>query len=139
MINARQSLRYSDSGEGINITPLMDLIFLLLIFFMVTTSFVKETGLDVQRPSAATAQVKEKANIMIGVSAEGRIYMDHKPIDIRMVRPHVENALAEHPMAAAVIVADKTSDMGRVIEVMDQCRLAGAQRVSVAARKKDGA
>ncbi|MFO7752073.1 MAG: biopolymer transporter ExbD [Desulfobacteraceae bacterium] len=139
MINAKHSLRYSESSEGINITPLMDLIFLLLIFFMVTTSFVRETGLDVDRPSAETAQVKEKADILIGVGDDGRIFMDKKPIDIRMVRPNVKNALAEHPLAATVIVADKKSDTGLVIEVMDQCRLAGANNVSIAARRKEGA
>jgi len=138
MINAKQSLRYSDSGEGINITPLMDLIFLLLIFFMVTTSFVKETGLDVERPSATTAQDKEKANILIGVGEDGRIFMDKKSIDIRMIRPRVKNALAENPLAATVIVADKKSHTGMVIEVMDQCRLAGANNVSIAARRKEG-
>jgi biopolymer transport protein ExbD len=138
MINARQSLRYSESGEGMNITPLIDLIFLLLIFFMVTTSFVKETGLDVDRPTAATARDKKEANIMIGVGEDGRIFMDHEPIDIRMVRPHVENAMAEHPGAAAVIVADRKSDTGLVIEVLDQCRLAGANNVSIAARRQKG-
>jgi biopolymer transport protein ExbD len=104
---------------------------------MVTTSFVKETGLEVDRPSAETAQVKEKANIMIGVGEDGSIFMDNHSIDIRMVRPHVENTLAEHPLAAAIIVADRKSDTGLVIEVMDQCRLAGVSNVSIAARRAE--
>ena len=138
MINARQSLRSSQHREEINMAPLIDLIFLLLIFFMVTTSFVKEAGIDVQRPSAVTAQVREKGNIFIAVTADGEIYMDKQRIDIRMVRAHVENALAEHPLAAAVIVADRSSDTGSVVDVMDQCRLAGASQVSIAARQPEG-
>lgn len=137
MINARQSLKSAQHSDEINIAPLIDLIFLLLIFFMVTTSFVKETGIDVQRPSAATAQTKDKGNIFIAVDADGQIFMDKQRIDIRMVRAHVENALAEHPRGAAVIVADRHSDTGVVIEVMDQCRLAGAGNVSIAARRPE--
>jgi biopolymer transport protein ExbD len=137
MINARLSLKYAQHSDEINIAPLIDLIFLLLIFFMVTTSFVKETGIDVQRPSAATAQVEEKGNIFIAVDADGQIFMDKQRIDIRMVRAHVESALAEHPQGAAVIVADRHSDTGIVIEIMDQCRLAGADNVSIAARRPE--
>ena len=91
LINARQSLKSVQQGDDINIAPLIDLIFLLLIFFMVTTSFVKETGIDVDRPSAATARVQEKGNILIGVSADGGIYMDKKSVDVRMVRARVES------------------------------------------------
>lgn len=137
MINARQSLKSAQQGDEINIAPLIDLIFLLLIFFMVTTSFVKEAGVDVQRPSAATAKIKEKGNIFIAVDADGQIFMDKKRIDIRMVRAHVENALAEHPQGTVVIVADRRSDTGVVIETMDQCKLAGAGNVSIAAKRPD--
>ena len=72
MINVRNTLRGGSSEVNINMGPLVDMVFLLLIFFVVTTSFVKETGIDVQRSTAATAEVKERGNIMLGVSAEGR-------------------------------------------------------------------
>jgi biopolymer transport protein ExbD len=134
VINARQSLKSAHQTEEINIAPLIDLIFLLLIFFMVTTSFVKETGIDVQRPSAVTAEVKGKGNILVAVSAEGEIYMNKQRIDIRMVRAHVENALSENPKGAAVIIADRYSDTGVVIDVMDQCRQAGVGDVRIAAK-----
>jgi biopolymer transport protein ExbD len=137
LINARQSLKSAQQTEEINIAPLIDLIFLLLIFFMVTTSFVKEAGIDVQRPSAVTAEVKEKGNIFIAVTAEGEIFMNKQRIDIRMVRAHVENALSEHPRGSTVIIADRRSDTGVVIDVMDQCRLAGATNVSVAAKQPE--
>ena len=134
MINIRQARR-SHETAGINISPLIDLVFLLLIFFMVTTSFVKETGIDVQRPTASTAVLKEKGNILIGVSKDGQIYLDRKRIDIRSVRAHVERCLAENPEGQVVVVADKASRTGLTVRVMDQCRLAGAKNVSIATSK----
>ena len=115
--------------------PLIDMVFLLLIFFMVTTSFVKESGIDVQRPTASTAALKEKGNILIGVDANGRVFLERKQIDVRSVRAHIERCLAENPEGAVVIVADKASQTGVVIQVMDQSRLAGAKNVSIAASK----
>jgi biopolymer transport protein ExbD len=138
MISVRQSLRRGTGTAAVNMAPLIDLIFLLLIFFMVTTSFVKETGIDVQRPTASTAVLKDKGNILIGVDPQGRIFFEKKQIDIRSVRAHIERCLAENPEGSIVIVADKTSHTGVVIRVMDQCRLAGAKNVSIAAAKSGG-
>jgi len=135
MISVRRSLRRSSKTEGINMAPLIDMVFILLIFFMVTTSFVKETGIDVQRPTASTAALKEKGNILIGVDANGHVFLERKQIDVRSVRAHIERCLAENPEGAVVIVADKASRTGVVIQVIDQCRLAGARNVSMAASK----
>ncbi|RLA93254.1 MAG: biopolymer transporter ExbD [Deltaproteobacteria bacterium] len=135
MINVRQYLRENSKTSDINMAPLIDMVFLLLIFFMVTTSFVKETGIEVNRPTASTAQLKEKGNILIGVDAKGRIFLERKQIDIRSVRAHIERFLAENPESSIVIVADKASKTGVVIQVMDQCRLAGAKDISIAASK----
>ncbi len=134
MINVRKTLRGGDKPE-INMAPLIDMVFLLLIFFMVTTSFVKESGIDVQRSTAATAEVKAHASIMIGVSTGGDVWMEGKKVDVRSVRGLVERALAEDPDSGVVIVADKGSETGDVVKVMDQCRLAGAQNVSLAAKR----
>ena len=112
----------------------MDLVFLLLIFFIVTTTFVKETGLEVHRPSAKTASKQEKSTVLIGVSKEGTVYMENRVIDIRAVRANVEKALAENPEAGVIVVADKQSKTGTVVNVIDQCRLAGAKGVSIAAK-----
>ena len=136
MINVRQSLRGGDSRVDINMGPLVDMVFLLLIFFVVTTSFVKETGIDVSRATAATAEVKDRGNIMIAVNAEGDVYFEGKRIDVRSVRALVERALAEDPESGVVVVADKESQTGAVVETMDQCRLAGASNVSLAASRK---
>lgn len=138
MINVRQTVRGGSGRVDINMGPLVDMVFLLLIFFVVTTSFVKETGIDVQRSTAATAERKERGNIMIGVSADGLIYMEGKRIDVRSVRALVERALAEDPESGVVIVADKDSNTGIVVQAMDQCRLAGAVNVSLAARQDAG-
>ena len=135
MINIRQSLRGGSRTTDINIAPLIDLVFLLLIFFLVTTSFVKETGIDVNRPTASTAMPKEKGNILIGVDSDGRVFLEGRQIDIRSVQAHVERCLAENPEGGIVIVADKNSYTGIVIRVMDQCRLAGAKNISIAAAR----
>lgn len=133
MINARKSFRGSSKTTDINMTPLIDMVFILLIFFMVTTSFVKETGVDVNRPSASTAILKKKGTILVGVNQSGQVFMEGKQIDIRSVRAHIEKSLADSPKGAVVIIADKISYTGVVIRVMDQCRLAGAKEVSIAA------
>jgi biopolymer transport protein ExbD len=137
MINVRQSIRGSQKTAEINMAPLIDLVFLLLIFFLVTTSFVKETGIDVERPRASTATLKDAGNILVGISADGRVFLDSKEIDVRSVRAHIERCLAENPEGAVVIVADKQSITDMVIRVMDQCRLAGARNVSIAVSRSD--
>jgi len=138
MINVRNTLRGGTSEVNINMGPLVDMVFLLLIFFVVTTSFVKETGIDVQRSTAATAEMKERGNIMLGISADGQVYMEGKRIDVRSVRALIERALAEDPESGVVIVADKDSNTGTVVQAMDQCRLAGALNVSLAAKQDAG-
>ena len=138
MINVRGSLRGGSDRVDINMGPLIDMVFLLLIFFVVTTSFVKETGIDVQRSTAATAEVRERGNILLGVDANGEIWYEGKRIDVRSVRAHVERALAEDPDSGVVVVADRNSVTGVVVQAMDQCRLAGAQQVSLAARRETG-
>ena len=138
MINVRSTLRGGGSEVNINMGPLVDMVFLLLIFFVVTTSFVKETGIDVQHSTAATAERKERGNIMLGISADGQVYMEGKRIDVRSVRALIERALAEDPESSVVIVADKDSSTGTVVQALDQCRLAGAMNVSLAAKQEYG-
>ena len=117
MKSVRESFRGSGDRIDINMGPLIDMVFLLLIFFVVTTSFVKEAGIDVQKSTAATAEIKEKSPIMIGVTHEGDVYMEGKRIDVRAVRSLVERALAEDPDSGVIIVADKASE-----SCMSSCR-----------------
>ncbi len=139
MIDVRKTLRGGGDRVDINMGPLIDMVFLLLIFFVVTTSFVKEAGIDVQRSTAATAEVKERGNVMLGLTPEGEVWFEGRRIDLRSVRAHVERALAEDPESGVVVVADKDSRTGDVVKVMDQCRLAGAANVSLAARRGEEA
>jgi biopolymer transport protein ExbD len=133
MLNLTAVRRNNRSVAELNMAPLIDMVFILLIFFLVTTSFVKETGIDVTRPTAATAVSQSKATILIGIDSANRIYIDHREVDVRAVRANVERTLAENPQGAVVVVADKASSTGVVIQVMDGCRMAGAQNVSLAA------
>ncbi len=127
-----------DNGElAINLTPLIDMVFILLIFFMVTSSFVKETGVDVDRPSAATAQIKPQTAILIAVTQQGAVWIDRRKIDLRAVRANVERLHAENPEGAVVITADREAPTGVVIRVLDQARLAGVESVAIAA-DRDG-
>jgi biopolymer transport protein ExbD len=126
-----------ENGElAINLTPLIDMVFILLIFFMVTSSFVKETGVEVDRPSAATATLKPQAAILIGVTDKGEVWIDKRRVDIRAVRANVERLHAENPEGAVVIMADQEAPTGVVIRVLDQARLAGVESVSIAATRE---
>jgi len=131
----RHSRRQSGAIAEVNMTPLIDMVFILLIFFIVTTSFVKETGVDVSRPSAKTSVKKEHANILISITPNGEVWMDKRQIDRRAVRANVERMHAENPEGSVIILADKEAKTGLLIEVMDQARLAGVANVSIAAER----
>lgn len=133
MLNITAARKANRRSLELNMAPLIDMVFILLIFFIVTTSFVKETGVDINRPTAATAVSKHKSGIMIGISKDNRIFMNKREIDIRAVRANVERALVENPEGEVVIVADLNSTTRAVIATMDACKLAGASSVSIAA------
>jgi biopolymer transport protein ExbD len=144
MLSIKSGLAGSLSGDDfgganaepeINMAPLVDMVFILLIFFLVTVSFVRESGVTVQRPQAATANAKQGGAMLIGVTAGGSIHVDHRQVDLRSVRGLVDRFLAESPQGAVIILADKKSLTGRVIRVLDQCRLSGAKKVAVAAKR----
>jgi biopolymer transport protein ExbD len=119
----------------INITPMLDIVFIMLIFFIVTTSFIKETGIDVNRPEAQTAAKKERGNILIAISSTGQIWMQKKQVELEQVRYMVEDAVAENPESSVVIIADQEAATGMLIDVMDQVRLGGVANISVAAEE----
>ena len=129
---ARKHAAHNDESE-INITPMLDIVFIMLIFFIVTTSFVKETGLDPVRPEAFTAEHKQRANILVAVSETGRIWMHKREVELNEVKALAEVAVAESPESSAIIIADRGAPTGVVIDVMDQVRLAKVANVSVGA------
>lgn len=129
----RDHLKSESGPTAMNITPLIDMVFILLIFFAVNASFIKEAGVEIERPSAKSAVTQEQANIMIAVTENGEVWVDRQRVDPRSVRGHVERLHAENPEGAVVILADDQSQTGLVIEVLDQVRLAGIENVAVAA------
>ncbi|MCG6871491.1 MAG: biopolymer transporter ExbD [Gammaproteobacteria bacterium] len=132
----RRHRKLADEAE-INITPMLDIVFIMLIFFIVTTSFVKETGIDINRPSANTAEKKPRGNVLIAINSNGEIWIAKRRVELRSVRANVERLHAENPEGSVVILADKDSKNGTLVEVMDQVRLAGVKNVSIAAKKDD--
>ena len=129
----RDHLKSESGPTSLNTTPMIDMVFILLIFFAVNASFVKEAGVEIERPSARSAVTQEQANIMIAVTENGEVWVDRQRVDPRSVRGHVERLHAENPEGAVVILADDKSRTGLVIEVLDQVRLAGVENVAVAA------
>jgi biopolymer transport protein ExbD len=132
----RRRMQRSDEEESeINITPMLDVVFILLIFFIVTASFVKEAGIDVNRPSAMTAVKKERASILVAITEDGQIWIDKRVVDPRAVRANIERLHAENPQGGVVIQADKNSKNGLLVQVMDAAQLAGITNVSIAAEQ----
>lgn len=131
-MNDNSFLMNEEDDNDIDMTPMLDVVFIMLIFFIVTSTFVKEAGVDVTRPQADTAVQAESNSIQIGISAANQVFMDKRQIDKRAIRANVERGLAESPGAAVIIVADRDSNTDTLIQVMDQARLAGAESVSVA-------
>jgi len=130
------SRRRRISGEEeaeINMTPMLDVVFIMLIFFIVTASFVKEAGIDVNRPDASTAEKKAQGNILVAISESGQLWIDKRQVDVRQLRPNIERLHAENPQGAVVIQADKNSKNGLLVDVMDAAREAGVFNVSIAA------
>jgi len=126
----------ADDEQEINITPMLDVVFIMLIFFIVTASFVKESGIEVNRPSAVTAVAKEKGNILVAVTDTGEVWINRRPVDPRALRANIERLHAENPQGSVVIQADERSTTGMLVQVMDAARQAGVLDVSIAAAKE---
>ncbi len=129
----RRQRRSSVEEDEVNLTPMLDVVFIMLIFFIVTASFVKESGMDVNRPDAATAVVKPRGNILVAITPNGQIWIDKRQVDVRSVRANIERLYAENPQGAVVIQADAESKNGLLVAVMDAAKLAGVENISIAA------
>lgn len=125
----------ADEETSVDITPLIDVVFIMLIFFIVTASFVKETGIDVNKPDAPTAVTKNKANILIAIDANDNIWIERRKIDPRAVRANIERLHAENPQGSVVIQADKESRNELLVIVMDASRQAGIYNIALAANR----
>jgi biopolymer transport protein ExbD len=133
MRQSELSMGHADEGEEINLTPMLDVVFIMLIFFIVTASFIKEAGIDVNRPDAPVTESKpEDANILILIRANDEIWIDRRMIDPRAVRANIERLHAENPKGSVVIQANKKSTNKVLVWVMDSARNAGVYKISIA-------
>lgn len=115
-----------------DLTPMLDVVFIMLIFFIVTATFIKETGIEVNRPDTKTAELKKTVSLLVGVSADNSVWIDKKRVDIRNVRPIMERLHAENPKGGLVIQADGESTVDKVLAIMDAARQIGISQVAVA-------
>ena len=133
----RDSSPEDGNDAGIDISPLMDCVFILLIFFIVTTTFVEETGIEVDRPQAASSVQLEKNSILLAVTESGEVVYGGRDIGIAGVRPLVKRMLQKEDVPV-IIQADNLADTGPLVRIIDEAKLAGATKVSVATKPSKG-
>ena len=131
----RKRVRHEEDAD-IDITPMLDIVFIMLIFFIVTATFVKESGIDVTRPDAETAMKQNRVAILIAIRDNNEVWINRRQVDLASVRANVEKLHAENPQGGAVIQADREAETGVLVEIMDQVRLAGVGAISIAAEEK---
>ncbi|KZX77571.1 biopolymer transporter ExbD [Oleiphilus sp. HI0009] len=125
----------NEDENAIDMTPMLDIVFIMLIFFIVTTSFVKEAGVEVNRPEAESTKIQNNNSIMVAITQDNRIWINRRQVDPRAVRRNVERLLFESPESGVVIQADEFSQTGLLVKVMDQIKLAGVENIAIAAAK----
>lgn len=131
----RRSRQIDESN--VDLTPMLDVVFIMLIFFIVTASFVKESAIDISRPPAGNSERQEKGNILVQISNANQVWIDRRPVDPAALRANIERMKAENPNGAVVIQAEQGSKNGLLVQVMDAARLAGVKNVSLAAEVID--
>ena len=134
---ARKQRFREDEDAAIDMTPMLDIVFIMLIFFIVTTSFVKEAGIEVLKPKASNSKSNKSGNIFIAIRANGDVHMDKRQVDIERVAANIETMLAEQPTDTIIVQADKDARHGVVVKVMDAIKSAGSDlKITIAAEKK---
>lgn len=133
MRNFLTDLNVDSEESSVDITPMLDVVFIMLIFFIVTATFIKESGIDVDKPEAATAVVQEKASILVAIDAQDRVWINRRQVDVRSVRSIIERLHAENPKGTVVIQADRESRNDMLVRVMDASRRAGVYDIALAA------
>lgn len=137
MFRSVRSKRALTAQTDVQMTPLIDMVFILLIFFVVTTSFVSETGLDIQRPQSSAAEMLPRENIPVAIGTDGRITVDGRRVGLLSIRSLLQKRLRIQPGLAVVLVADKAVSVDRVVRVMDEVRAAGISEVALATAAKE--
>lgn len=134
MFDSVQQRRSNGHAMAVDIAPLIDVVFILLIFFLVTTTFVRDTGIEVQRPEAAHAEALESAAMRISVAPSGAVYTEGRQVSLEQLRQDVRAFLAAEPGGAVIIIPDEQLASGRLVAVMDATKAAGARDIAVATR-----
>lgn len=129
----RRSIDTTADSNEVNLTPMLDVVFIMLIFFIVTTSFIKESGVEINRPEASAASPRPDAQVLIAVTPEGAVWVDGKPVDVHRIGQQVAGMLSDD--GSVVIQADRESTTGLLIEVMDRLKQAGVEQIAVAASR----
>ena len=137
-MKSKQFSEHEGEDHGIDLAPMLDFVLNLLIFFIITTSFIKEAGITVVKPNATTAESKASGNILIAIRPNSEIWMDRKQVDIRDVRPQLEKLHVERPDDTVVIIADQDSQAEILAKLMDEVRNSGIKQVSIASDNKGG-
>ncbi len=120
-------------GVNVDIAPLMDMVFILLIFFIVTSTFTRETGVNVEKPKAKSASELNNKSIMVAITREGTIHINERQVEYAALSGMLKQMLQRNPAREVIIIADRNSLSGKMVSVMDACNLAGAKKISVAA------
>jgi biopolymer transport protein ExbD len=128
--------RQSQEESTIDIGPLLDMVFILLIFFIVTSTFTRETGVDVSKPKASSAKELARESILVGVSREGTIHINETQVNLASLRAILKSMMAEAPERPVIIVADRDAPTGRMVDILDECNVAKVRKVSIAAQEE---
>lgn len=126
--------RATENAE-INLTPMLDIVFIMLIFFVVTTSFVKESGIEVNRPASQTSERVERGNLLIAITPQGQIWLAGEPVALGALAPRIKRLREQNPEGSVIIQGDTDAPVGLLVKVMDQVRLAGVKRMAIAAHE----
>lgn len=124
--------------ENIDVSPLIDMVFILLIFFMVTTTFVKDMKLDLNRPSAASATKSDSKVVRVYIDNTGEVYIDNQPVQIWAIQSKLRDLLRTATEKSVLVISDDTIPVETLIDVVDECRMSGAKDVAVSTSKEMG-
>ena len=127
--------RRKEEEKVADLTPMLDVVFIMLIFFIVTATFIKEAGVEIDRPDTKTAEPKKTVSLLVGVGADSSVWMDKKKVDIRNVRPTMERLHAENPKGGLVIQADSDSKVEKVLAIMEAARAIGISQIAIASEE----
>ena len=131
MRQIRSHARTEDESD-LNLTPMLDVVFIMLIFFIVTATFIKQAGIDVLRPDAQTWEQKPTVSVLVAISDSGEIWIDKKRVDVTAVRAHIERIHAENPKGGLVIQADRAAKFEKLKAVLNAARAANLTEVAIA-------